>query len=231
LKILAFDSSAKSASVALIDDNKIIGNFFINTSLTHSQTLVPMADELLKNTKTSLQDVDALAVSAGPGSFTGVRIGVAVVKGLAIAQDKPCISVSTLEAMAYNYIQEDCTVVAVMDARCNQVYNAIFNVNNSVITRCCDDRALSIDELLQELKLIDGKIILVGDGAELCYKHFNEELPNVILSAEHLRYQNATGVALSALSKNTISAEELMPLYLRLPQAQRELNKRLENNK
>lgn len=231
MKILAFDSSAKSASVALIDNNKIIGNFFINTTLTHSQTLVPMANQLLTNTQTDLNDIDALAISAGPGSFTGVRIGVSAVKGLAIATDKPCISVSTLEAMPYNCIQENCKVVAVMDARCNQVYNANFSINNGVITRLCDDRALSIDDLYEEIKAIDNKIILVGDGAELCYNSYKEKSSNIVLAAEHIRFQNATGVALAALNKKAISAEELMPVYLRLPQAQRELNKRLESQK
>lgn len=231
MKILAFDSSAKSASVALIDDNKIIGSFFINANLTHSQTLVPMANQLLENTQTDLNQIHALAVSVGPGSFTGVRIGVSIVKGLAMTSDKPCIPVSTLEAMAYNYIQENCTVVAVMDARCNQVYNANFSINNGVISRLCDDRALAIDDLYEEIKIINDKIILVGDGAELCYNSYKEKSTNIFLASEHIRYQNATSVAYAALNKDKISAEQLMPVYLRLPQAQRELNKRLESQK
>ena len=231
MKILAFDSSAKSASVALIDDNKIIGSFFINANLTHSQTLVPMANQLLENTQTDLNQIDALAVSVGPGSFTGVRIGVSIVKGLAMTSDKPCIPVSTLEAMAYNYIQENCTVVAVMDARCNQVYNANFSINNGVISRLCDDRALAIDDLYEEIKTINDKIILVGDGAELCYNSYKEKYTNIFLASEHIRYQNATSVAFAALNKDKISAVQLMPVYLRLPQAQRELNKRLEIQK
>ncbi|MGN0489130.1 MAG: tRNA (adenosine(37)-N6)-threonylcarbamoyltransferase complex dimerization subunit type 1 TsaB [Ruminococcus sp.] len=231
MKILAFDSSAKSASVALIDDNKIIGSFFINANLTHSQTLVPMANQLLENTQTDLNQIDALAVSVGPGSFTGVRIGVSIVKGLSMTSDIPCIPVSTLEAMAYNYIQENCTVVAVMDARCNQVYNANFSINNGVISRLCNDRALAIDDLYKEIKTINDKIILVGDGAELCYNSYKEKSINIFLASEHIRYQNATSVAYAALNKDKISAEQLMPVYLRLPQAQRELNKRLESQK
>lgn len=230
MKILAFDSSAKSASVALIDNNKIIGSFFINASLTHSQTLVPMAQQLLSNCQTDLSKVDALAVTAGPGSFTGIRIGVAAVKGMAVVDNKPCISVSTLEAMAYNYI-EDCTVVAVMDARCNQVYNANFQIRNGEIKRLCDDRAMSIDDLSKELSTINDKLVLVGDGAELCYNSYKELLNGIIIAPEHLRYQNAVGAAMAAIYKEPTTAGELMPVYLRLPQAQRELNKRLESKK
>ncbi len=120
---------------------------FINTSLTHSQTLIPMVEQLLNNTKTEISDIDAIAVNAGPGSFTGVRIGVAAVKGLAFANNIPCVSVSTLESMAYNFLSTDCIVCAVMDARCSQVYNALFEIKNGVVTRLCDDRALSLDDL------------------------------------------------------------------------------------
>ncbi len=228
MKILALDSSAKSASVALLDNNKILGSFFINTSLTHSQTLVPMIDAVLKNTNTNINNVDLFAVASGPGSFTGVRIGVAAIKGIAMPLNKQCVSVSTLEAMAYNYVQEDVTVVAVMDARCQQVYNANFKIENGQVHRLCDDRALSIEELGTELKDYSGKIVLVGDGAELCYNSFKELLPDIHLAPEHIRYQNAFGVAYASMGKDTLSAEALMPVYLRLPQAQRELKKRLE---
>lgn len=229
MKILALDSSAKAASVALVDENKIIGSFFINTTLTHSQTLLPMIDALLKNTNTNIKDVDLFAVASGPGSFTGVRIGVAAIKGMAMPLNKKCASVSTLEAMAYNHIQEDVIVVSVMDARCQQVYNANFKTNNNNIQRLCEDRALSISELGQELKNYSEKIVLVGDGAELCYNSFKEEFSNIYLAPDHIRYQNAYGVALSAFNKEQISAEQLMPIYLRLPQAQRELKKRMES--
>lgn len=229
MKILALDSSAKTGSVALVDDNKIIGSFFINTALTHSQTLVPMIDALLKNTNTAVNDIDVFAVSAGPGSFTGVRIGVAAIKGMAMALDKKCASVSTLEAMAYNYIQEDVIVASVMDARCQQVYNANFLIDNGKITRLCQDRAISIDNLEADLAEYDGKIVLVGDGAELCYNNYKDKFENIYLAPEHIRYQNAFGVAYSAMNKDVISAEELMPAYLRLPQAERELKKRMEN--
>ncbi|MCH5298258.1 MAG: tRNA (adenosine(37)-N6)-threonylcarbamoyltransferase complex dimerization subunit type 1 TsaB [Ruminococcus sp.] len=231
MKILAVDSSAKACSVALTDGDKIIGSFFINTALTHSQTLVPMIDAVLNNTSTELSSVDALAVSVGPGSFTGVRIGVAAVKGMAMPLEKPCVSVSTLEAMAYNLINDDCVVCAVMDARCNQVYNALFKIKDGVIERLCEDRALSINELYDEIKTYGEKVVLVGDGAELCYNSYKELTSDVFIAPEHIRYQNATGVAMAAKVKEHITATELMPTYLRLPQAERELKKRLENQK
>lgn len=231
MKILAVDSSAKACSATLVDDDKIIGSFFINTALTHSQTLVPMIDAVLNNTSTELNSVDALAVSAGPGSFTGVRIGVAAIKGIAMPLDKPCISVSTLEAMAHNLINEDCIACAVMDARCNQVYNAVFKIANGEIERLCEDRAIPINELYDELKAYNEKIVLVGDGAELCYNSYKELTDTISIAPEHIRYQNAVGVAMAARTQKQISASELMPTYLRLPQAERELKKRLESRK
>ncbi len=231
MKILAVDSSAKACSVSLVDEDKILGEFFINTSLTHSQTLVPMIDAVLKNTSTDIKSVDAFAVSAGPGSFTGVRIGVAAIKGMAMPLDKPCYSVSTLEAMAYNLRGENCVACAVMDARCNQVYNALFLIKNGKITRLCDDRALSIDELAEDLKSYNGKTVLVGDGAQLCYNSYKELSLDIELAPEQQRYQRASGVAFAALTKEPMTAESLMPTYLRLPQAERELKKRLESQK
>lgn len=228
MRILAVDSSAKSCSAAIVDDNKTLGSFFINTALTHSQTLVPMIDAVLKNTCTELETIDCFAVSAGPGSFTGVRIGVSAVKGLAMPLNKPCASVSTLESMAYNILDKDCIVCAVMDARCNQVYNALFDNTCGEVTRLCDDRALSIEDLGKELNNFKSEVILLGDGAELCYNSFKEQNGNIILASESRRYQNAVGVALASQNKELISASELMPTYLRLPQAERELKKKTE---
>lgn len=231
MKILALDSTAKSGSVAVVDNNKIVGSFFINTTLTHSQTLVPMIDSLLKNTKTDIKDIDVFAVSVGPGSFTGVRIGVAAIKGMAMPLNKKCAAISTLEAMAYNYVQEDVVVVSVMDARCQQVYNANFSIENGKVTRLCPDRALSIDELSEELSVYDNKIVLVGDGAELCFEKFRDKHSNVYLASEHIRFQNAYGVAFAVDEDKLMTAESIMPTYLRLPQAERELKKRMENKK
>lgn len=231
MKILSVDTSATAASVALAEEGKLIGETFINTSLTHSQTLIPMVEQLLSNTKTDISDIDAIAVNAGPGSFTGVRIGVAAVKGLAFANDIPCVSVSTLHSMAYNFISSNCIVCAVMDARCSQVYNALFKIESGKITRLCDDRALSLENLKAELQSIDEKIIIAGDGADITYKYIGDEIKNAELAPTNLKYQRASSTALIAFEKinngQTVSAQELMPVYLRLPQAQRELNKKL----
>ena len=231
MKILAVDTSATAASVAVAEENKLIGEFSINTALTHSQTLMPMVDELLKNTGLSVNDIDAVAVNAGPGSFTGVRIGVAAVKGIAFPKNLHCVSVSTLESMAYNMLGNDCIVCSVMDARCSQVYNALFRVKGCTVTRMTDDRALSLTDLKNELRNINEKVVLVGDGAVLCSKFLGEELENIMLAPFNNRNQTASSVAYVAFEKinngETVKADELMPVYLRLPQAQRELNKKL----
>lgn len=234
MKILSLDASANSASVCIYDatEDKIIGDFYINTKLTHSQTLVPMIDALLNSAKLSLSDIDFFAVNTGPGSFTGIRIGVSVIKGMAMALNKPCVSVSTLHSMAYNFIDsEDVVVCACMDARRNQVYNALFSVNNGVVSRICDDRAIGVEDLFSELVAIDKTVVLVGDGAELCYRQKGD--CDVTLSVASKRYQRASSVALAAVElinkDETLSAATLMPTYLRPSQAERErLNKEKE---
>lgn len=235
MKILAIDTSATAASAALCDENKIIGEFFINTKLTHSRTLMPMVESLLANTNVQTSDITAVAVNCGPGSFTGVRIGVAAAKGLAFADDLPCIEVSTLESLAYNVQSANGIICPVMDARCSQVYNALFKCDGVKPERLCEDRALSIAELSDELKGYNERIILVGDGAELCYNTMKELLPNVELAPMTVRFQRASSTALIALEKfnnnEVLSAAEIMPMYLRLPQAQRELKKKMEEKK
>lgn len=231
MKILAIDSTAGAASAALVEENKIIGEFFINTTLTHSQTLVPMVEDLLKNTQCGMEEIDAFAVSTGPGSFTGVRIGVSAVKGMAMALNKPCIPVSTLAAMAENLTLSDCLAVCVMDARCNQVYNANFQILGGKILRMCDDRALLVLQLMEELRSCRHRILLVGDGAQLCYQAFQNELTHIMLAPPRQRYQNASGVAFAAQKvyneQGAVSADQLVPSYLRLPQAERELKKKM----
>lgn len=233
MKILAVDTTARAASVCISEKNKVIGSFFVDTSLTHSRTLMPMIDALLSSTETDVKELNAIAVNAGPGSFTGVRIGVAAVKGLAFARNIPCVAVSTLESMAYNCLGRDCVVCAVMDARCSQVYNALFRVQGETIERLCEDRAMSLADLKQEIIRLAGKTILVGDGAELSYAYLKEEIPHVVLAPVTCRMQTAVSTALAAPEYinrgETLTAEELVPVYLRLPQAQRELNQRLNN--
>ena len=230
MKILAIDTSATASSAAICDENKIIGEFFINTKLTHSRTLMPMVESLLTNTNLQTSDITAIAVNCGPGSFTGVRIGVAAAKGLAFADDLPCIEVSTLESLAYNLQSAKGIICSVMDARCAQVYNALFKCDGEKLERICKDRALS-----EELKGYNERIILVGDGAELCFNAMKETLSNVELAPINVRFQRASSTAEIAIEKfnngEVLSAAEIMPMYLRLPQAERELKKKMEEKK
>lgn len=221
--LLSMDSSAVTASVALTDGDEIIKSEFVNSGLTHSETLLPMITRVMDGRKYS--ELDGIAITAGPGSFTGVRIGVATVKGLAFNDDIPCYSVSTLEAIAYNFVDENAVVCAVMDARRMQFYNALFRVQNGKVERLCDDRAISIEDLRNELKQYD-KVIIAGDGAKLCFQ--NIELENCALADDDRIYQNAVGVAKAAQNKNAISPKALMPVYLRQSQAERELKLKLK---
>ncbi len=225
MKILAVDSSAKTASVAVVDGKTLVSECFVNAGLTHSRTLMPMVDNALAQADMKISDIDAFCVNAGPGSFTGIRIGVAAVKGLALFEDKPCAGVSTLEAAAYNFADENCIVCVSMDARCNQVYTALFRCENSKVIRLCEDKAVSIDSLCDELLQFDEKTLLAGDGAEICFDSFKDKLPNAVLAAENRRYQRAYGAALAAANNEELfkNSAELAPVYLRLPQAEREL--------
>ena len=229
--ILALDSSASPASAALLEDGKILSEFYINTKQTHSQTLMPMVEAVLRLSAKTLDDVDCLAVSAGPGSFTGVRIGVSCVKGLAMARNITCAGVSTLRAMAENARGMDGVVCAVMDARCGQVYNALFRVENGEIERLCADRALPISELYAECKAYGDKLLLVGDGAALCHKTFSAFGARLLQPQQ--QFQRASGVAIAAQEQlcagQTVTPDALMPIYLRLPQAERELKKKQES--
>ncbi|MBQ4338392.1 MAG: tRNA (adenosine(37)-N6)-threonylcarbamoyltransferase complex dimerization subunit type 1 TsaB [Clostridia bacterium] len=233
MKILAVDSSAKSASVAITEDDRLISESFVNVGLTHSETLMPMIESSLNNAKLNINDIDAFCVTTGPGSFTGIRIGVSAIKGLAQPDKKPCAGVSTLEAMAYNLTDFNGIVCCAMDARCSQVYTAIFEISNKSIKRLTEDMAIPIDELFGMLSMYDSDIILVGDGAQLCYDSFAQKLPSCSLACGMLRFQRAYGAVLSSLSQDDVykSPEILAPVYIRPPQAERELKKKKENLK
>ncbi len=232
MRILALESTAVAGSAALLDDGKLLGEFFCNTKLTHSQTLMPMVENLFACTQTKLEDVDLFAVTAGPGSFTGVRIGVASVKGMAMALGKPCAGVSTLEAMAQNLTFLDGVVCALMDARCGQVYNALFRVHGGELTRLTEDRALSAEQAAADCEPLGGPLYLAGDGAALCAGKEAFARLSPVLLPEPLRYQRASGAAKAALAAfargEAVTADRLAPIYLRLPQAERELKRRLQ---
>lgn len=225
MKILAVDTSAVCASVAVTENNKILSESSTNTGLTHSRTLMPMINSVLKNAEIPLESIDLFACSVGPGSFTGVRIGVAAIKGICDATEKKCMPVSTLEALAHNLTGRKCTAVSVMDARCNQVYCGIFSVKGNEITRLTEDMAIKIEELGEMLK-DHKKVVFVGDGAKICHEHLGYEIasPNCV-------YQKGSSVCFAAekaleRGEAPLSAAELMPTYLRLPQAERELKAR-----
>ncbi len=229
MKILAVDTSAVTASCAVREEDKLIASAELRSKMTHSQTILPMVEDMLKNAALTLKDIGLLAVNVGPGSFTGVRIGVAAVKGLAFSDDIPCAPVSTLHSMAYNFVGLPGvqTVCAVMDARCGQVYTALFEVNGDTVMRLSADVAISIEDLKKELISLEKSVILVGDGANLCYTMLRETIPNLSLAPDHLRYQTAVGVAAAAADiDERCDAAALQPVYLRLPQAERELKAR-----
>ncbi|MDF2567099.1 MAG: peptidase glycoprotease [Oscillospiraceae bacterium] len=231
MNILSLDTSAKVSSVAVVSEDDILSEFSVNVKLTHSQTIMPMCEQVLKCASLSAEDIDAFAVSSGPGSFTGLRIGIAAIKGLAFATDKPCIGVSTLEALAYNLLGFQGIICCVMDARCNQVYNALFESNGQKLTRLCEDRAISICELESELKNLQTSIFLVGDGAVLCYNNIRT-VEHFTLAPTSLRLAKASSVGFIAKKKFDegihVSASDLMPEYLRLPQAERELQQKIQ---
>ena len=232
--ILALESSAKAASAALARDGTLLDMEFQNNGLTHSRTLLPMAEELMLRCGVTLRDVDAVAVSRGPGSFTGIRIGVSAVKGLCWGADKPAIGVSTLEAMAWNAVDaapEDTVVCCAMDARRSQVYNALFQIRNGAPTRLTPDRAIGLEELADELRMTGKNIFVLGDGALLCYNHLSERSLPAALAPEDVRLQSAWGVCRAAERMEPRSAAELLPAYLRLSQAERERLERIEKEK
>ena len=235
--ILAFESSAKPVSVAVYDAPdansnagfKLLGQYYQNTGLSHSRTLMSMTDSLLINLGIKPVDIGLVAVANGPGSFTGVRIGVSAAKGFAFGLDIPVCGVSTLEAMAWQMSFTEGIICPVMDARRDQVYTALFEWRDGILVRLCDDRAISIEELALEIKGSEFGYLLVGDGVEVCNKgfrhlgcYYSPDFPTINLAEEPLRYQTAYGVALAALKTNRISATELEPFYLRPSQAERE---------
>ena len=232
--ILAFETTAKAGSVALLEDTRLLAESYQNTGLTHSQTLMVMAEDMLKAAGKSMADVTAVAVAEGPGSFTGVRIGVAAAKGLAWGGELPCYGVSTLESMALTLGAYQGYVCPVMDARRSQVYNALFYVNSGVLERVSEDRAIALSDLAEELKSLKEPIFLVGDGSNLTYNTLKDSIPSLVLPPEHRMHQRASGVALAAAKKIAAGdpgdAAAMVPNYLRLSQAERERMEKQKNN-
>lgn len=226
MKILAIETSAKSVSAAVVENGVPLASAYQNMGLTHSRTLMPLVDGMLSAAGLRVQDMDLLAAANGPGSFTGLRIGVSALKGLAWALEKPCCGVSTLAAMARNLAHMEGLIICAMDARRNQVYNALFLAHDGVLTRQCPDRAIGLAELAEEIKNRPEPKFVVGDGAGLCYNHLLEQDVPCRMAPPQLVMQNAVGVALAAeemaAAGQVTTARDLVPVYLRLSQAQRE---------
>ena len=230
--ILALDSTAVVASVALCRDEQVLACFTVKNGNTHSQTLLPMVEAVLKSAEVNISDIDLFACCTGPGSFTGVRIGTATIKGLAFSQNKPCVGVSTPEALAENLVPFDGVICPVMNARRGQVYNALFTLENGELVRLCDDRAISVEELENELLELGRPFMLCGDGEAEFLRLAKKSSP--MAKSALLCDQNAICVAKVAQrlqkSGQSVSDAELKPTYLRLPQAERERLERLSQN-
>ena len=236
MKILALETAAKAVSAAITEDGKVLAAGYQDTGLTHSATLMPIVEGLFRNTGLAPVDVDVVAVSAGPGSFTGVRIGVSAAKGIAFAVEKPAAAVSTLAALARNVAFADGLIICAMDARRQQVYNALFEAKNGILTRLTPDRAISLEDLAAELRNDPRPRRIVGDGARLCMDFMTEAGILCRLAPPHLVMQNAISVALEAevlaAEGKLVTAQELAPVYLRPPQAERlRMERKLETDK
>ena len=229
MRILALETSAKAVSAAITEDGRVLASGYQDTGLTHSRTLMPIVEHLCRNTGLTVQDMDAIAVAAGPGSFTGIRIGVSAAKGLAFAADKPAAGVSTLAAMARNVAFAGGLIVCAMDARRQQVYNALFAAEDGVLTRLTPDRAVSLADLAEELRGDPRPKTVVGDGAAMCADFLEAAGVPCRLAPPHLVMQNAMSVALEAEGQaargGLVSAQDLAPVYLRPPQAERLRNR------
>ena len=225
MKILALDSSATVASVALCEDCRLLSEYTVNNGNTHSETLLPMIESMLAHFSLSASDIDLFAASSGPGSFTGVRIGAATVKGLAFASGKPCIGVSTLEAIAYNAIARKGLICPVMNARRSQVYTALFRSDGQTLTRLMPDSAMAIAELDELLATYGEPVTFCGDGYDVTLPALSKTQADA--TPERMRHQSAYSVAAVALSMHLAgtSADDsaFKVTYLRPSQAEREL--------
>lgn len=222
MKLLALDSSSRACSAAVAEDGVLLSECYLNNGLNHSRTLLPLIESALRNVSFTFSDLDQIAVSAGPGSFTGLRIGLATVKGIAFPGNLPCIPVSTLLALAYNAAGLEGTVLAALDARAGQVYAALFEAGigadgETEVRRLWEDAPMTLQELADK---VPAGALAVGDGAALVCRAMPEK--GLRPAPERIRYQRASSVAAAALGLPAVPAEELCPIYLRKPQAERE---------
>lgn len=234
LLILAFDTSSKSASVAVCEDDFCLAEINVNNGLTHSQSLMPMISQALELSTKSIDDIDAIAVTIGPGSFTGLRIAISTAKGLAMGKNLPIFPVSTLKALAYNNISHNGNFATVLDARCSQVYSSIYNIKSNKVTNKTPDDAMKIDDFFALIQIQNIKnITFIGDGADVCMDRYNDLVKNegITFKAKKLSRNESTvkasSIALACHYEKIdfIDYHELCASYIRIPQAQRNLLK------
>lgn len=230
MKILAIDSSGLTASVAIANEENLLAEYTVNNKKTHSQTLLPMLDEIVKATDTELETIDAIAAASGPGSFTGLRIGASTVKGLALALEKPVVPVPTLEGLAYNLWGCEGLICPIMDARRNQVYTAVYRFENGDPETVLLQTPMDIDELLDILKEKNDKVTFTGDGTDVYLEHIKKILPKSSFAPVHMNKQRAGSVAFAGLRRfrrgEFINGDDFAPEYLRVSQAERERKER-----
>lgn len=227
MKILAVDTSSAVASCAITDGDKLVAERILNNKMTHSQTLMPIIEAMFKESELSLSDIDLFAVANGPGSFTGLRIGVSAVKALAHSVNKPCTGISTLEAMAYNLVYSPYLVCPIMDARRGEVYTALYRFNADKAETIIPDTAMPVWEIAEEIKKLDEKVVFLGDGVPVhreCIENILKE--KAIFAPVHLNAQRASSCAYAAQNKEQIKYSMLAPVYLRKSQAEREYEER-----
>ena len=225
MKLLSIDASGKTAACAVTEDGEVIAKSFTDSGLTHSQTLLPMIESMLSLSGTDIEDIDEFALTVGPGSFTGLRIGAATVMGL--AGKRPCRSVPTLTAIAYNFTDKNAVIIPALDARRSQVYTAVFRANDGKVARLCEDEALSVDEVFDRIREYSQNepVIIAGDGAYL-FENAVSVLGNVSFAEDKLLFVQGEGIAKAAMEFGAVKAQDIKLNYLRLSQAERELKER-----
>lgn len=227
MKILAVDTSSAVASCAICEEDKLVCECVLNNKLTHSQTLMPMIDEVFKKSELTPQDIDVFAVANGPGSFTGLRIGVTTIKGFAGATGKPVVGVNTLEALCYNLPFCPHIIAPIMDARREQVYNALYRFKNGNLVEIAAPRAIALCDVLDELEKLGESVVFLGDGVPVFREKIKDKLKeNALFAPQNANAQRAASVAEAAKNKETINYSELVPVYLRKSQAEREADER-----
>lgn len=231
MKILAVDSAANVASAAIVANGQLLSESIVNYKKTHSETLLPMIDDLFKSCQLQPSDIDLFAVAQGPGSFTGLRIGVTTVKGLAHAVQKPVIGVSTLLGLAYNLPFCSCIVAPIMDARRSQVYNGVYAWEGTELKELRAPRAISIEECVADVRQVGKPVLFLGDGVPVHRAYIQEQLGALCAFAPancSLHRAASIAVAAEALAGQGFSMHynDLVPLYLRKPQAERELEEK-----